>query len=93
MKQACENCFFAKIIPPPKGEEPPIPPNTITRRLLCFSWTEKVHPSVYFTDRGTRNRWLARMDKHENNIICTRYPSTEEKLKTDFCGEFKQKEE
>jgi hypothetical protein len=93
MRQMCKNCCYARTIPPPIGEQPPDTPEKTTHRFLCFSWQTEPHNFDRVVHSILRSNWLEAMNKHEQQIRCTRYPSTKVKWKTDFCGEFKQKEE
>ena len=88
MSRQCKDCLFSKNIKPPVGDKPQSPPGPVKRRFLWFSWQERPH---YFDILGAQVKldiWQNAMDKHESKVICTRYPKTEVKRKTDSCGEF-----
>lgn len=91
MDERCETCRFAKLYPMPEGECPPLPdfeePEGLLAKLIGI-------PHFQFADLYFKSlphfRWKEAKRKAETEMECQRFPDAKSKLKTDWCGEYRE---
>jgi len=91
-RPSCESCVFAAQFKHP-GEQPASPPTIVTRRFLWFKWQSRVDWDIALIADVRLERWKAELEKHNNRVLCCRYPAQIEKRKNSLCGEYIREEE